>query len=400
MIKRLILKKQSFGQLGIAMFGALAGFGLLLSGYQIYLDVLKVLTTKHDMFGDQYLIINKTVSLLNTLSLSSNTFSEKEMRELKAVPGVKDVAPFTSNLFEASAMTNKEQSGMPIVNTDLFFEAVPDSFLDVKPEEWHWEEGDERVPIIIPADYIKLYNFGFAPSRGLPQFSKGMISLFNFKIRIQSKGKTYLYDANIVDFSERINSFLVPKSFLDYANEQYGETQKTKEPSRLIVVSKDPSNSDLIPYLDKKGYEANSEQIRNSKYAAFVKVLLVLVTTIGLIIIVLAMLGFVQYAQLVISKSSYEVRTLAQLGYYYTTIAQKYIFFYSILFVIITALAIPVVLFVRGWFVDYATAHGFEITGGIDSTIYLYGAGLMIAFMLLQSVAVLFQVRRLSRSGR
>lgn len=61
------------------------------------------------------------------------------------------------------------------MRTYLFFESVPDRFLDVRSDEWGFEEGSEFVPIILPRNYLNLYNFGFASTRGLPQVSEDLV---------------------------------------------------------------------------------------------------------------------------------------------------------------------------------------------------------------------------------
>lgn len=51
-------------------------------------------------------------------------------------------------------------------STYLFFESVPDRFLDVDSQAWHYEPGSRDIPIVIPRNYLNLYNFGFARSQG------------------------------------------------------------------------------------------------------------------------------------------------------------------------------------------------------------------------------------------
>ena len=47
----------------------------------------------------------------------------------------------------------------------MFFESVPDEYVDVSLENWHFDEDARVIPIIIPRNYLNLYNFGFAQSR-------------------------------------------------------------------------------------------------------------------------------------------------------------------------------------------------------------------------------------------
>ena len=51
------------------------------------------------------------------------------------------------------------------MSTAMFFESVPDEYVDVNLDKWEFDEYERVVPIIIPRNYLNLYNFGFAQSR-------------------------------------------------------------------------------------------------------------------------------------------------------------------------------------------------------------------------------------------
>ena len=44
------------------------------------------------------------------------------------------------------------------MSTDMFFESVPDEFVDVKLDKWSFNPASDIVPIIIPRNYLNLYN--------------------------------------------------------------------------------------------------------------------------------------------------------------------------------------------------------------------------------------------------
>ena len=41
-------------------------------------------------------------------------------------------------------------NGKKVFNSELFFESVPDEFVDVPLDEWKYREGDSEVPIVLP----------------------------------------------------------------------------------------------------------------------------------------------------------------------------------------------------------------------------------------------------------
>ena len=57
------------------------------------------------------------------------------------------------------------------------------SIVDVNLDKWEFDEYERVVPIIIPRNYLNLYNFGFAQSRSLPQLSEGVMGMVNLDIR-------------------------------------------------------------------------------------------------------------------------------------------------------------------------------------------------------------------------
>ncbi|MCX6312324.1 MAG: hypothetical protein NT084_11900 [Bacteroidetes bacterium] len=276
MLNRLLFSHQRPAQLLVAIFGALIGLLLLLGALQLYFDFRAVLNGSSDLNSAQYLVINKEVSLINTLFGGKNGFSERELSELKKINGVKNVAPLTSSQFSVSvSMSAEGMQGMPGMSTDLFFEAVPDNFIDVEGDVFHWQEGDSLVPIILPRDYIKLYNFGFAPSQGLPQVTEGIVRLARFNINIRTKTGTNVFKGKLAGFSERINTILVPETFIDYANEQFAAIKPgTKTPNRVIIECEGTATSELVDYFSQNGYETSAEALRNSKLNSFLRVIM------------------------------------------------------------------------------------------------------------------------------
>jgi hypothetical protein len=61
----------------------------------------------------------------------------------------------------------------------------------------------------------------------------------------------------------------------------------------------------------------------------------------------LSLMGFVQYSQLVLSKASYEIQTLLRLGYSVKSIVNTFIKQLAIIFGLITAGAIAIMLIIK-----------------------------------------------------
>lgn len=125
-------------------------------------------------------------------------------------------------------------NGQSILSSELFFESVPDEFVDVSLKDWKYDEGSREVPIILPRTYINMYNFGFAQSRSLPKISDGLIGMIDFRIYIHGNGHQDEYKGNVIGFSNRLNTILVPQKFMDWSNKYYSPAEKSN-PTRLIM---------------------------------------------------------------------------------------------------------------------------------------------------------------------
>lgn len=150
------------------------------------------------------------------------------------------------------------------LSTDMFFESVPDEFVDIKLDKWYFDENTHTIPIIIPRNYLNLYNFGFAQSRSLPKLSEGLMSLIQMDIMMRGNGRVEQYKGNIVGFSNRLNTILVPQSFMKWANENFAPNAEA-QPARLIIEVSNPADSAIASYFQKKGYETEDGKLDAGK---------------------------------------------------------------------------------------------------------------------------------------
>ena len=176
LVWKLLRQHISIGQLSGFFLANIFGMLIVLLSVQFYKDVLPVFTQGDSFMKKDYIIATKKISTLGSITGQSNTFSKDEIKELEAQPFTRSVGAFTPTLFKVSAGLGMQQAGIRI-STDMFFESVPDAFVDVSLDKWHFDEGTQTIPIIIPRNYLNLYNFGFAQSRNLPKLSEGVMGL-------------------------------------------------------------------------------------------------------------------------------------------------------------------------------------------------------------------------------
>ncbi|MBU3714419.1 MAG: hypothetical protein FGM46_05665, partial [Ferruginibacter sp.] len=211
-VTRIIIKTQRPSMLVAAIVGCLVGFFLVIASIQVYYNFNHILSDKDQAIGSQFLVLNKNVSVINTMDNKKSVFSSQEIDALKSQPFVERISPFLPNQFSAMAWLQfSVGDGNNVeLKTDLFMESVDDGFIDVKSEDWKWDLGNDVIPVILPTDFINLYNFTYAPARGLPQLSKSTVSLFSFKIILGEGTSQKILKGKIIGFSNRINSMVVP----------------------------------------------------------------------------------------------------------------------------------------------------------------------------------------------
>ncbi len=381
-LDQILLSGKNKWQVIGAAVGAFIGLFLLLSALQLYFDLQRLV--KGDSSTEQFVLINKKVNLFNTLGARS-TFSEEEINTLENQDFVESVGIFISNQFKVNA-----SSQMLGFYTELFFESIPDEFIDVSNSRWQWTKGNIDIPIILSRDYLALYNFGFAPSQGLPQFTPNTISKLSMDVNVSGNGLRKTFQGRIVGFSDRINSILVPQSFMDWANENFGESQKPQS-SRLILKTNNPYSSELSDFLKQNNYEVSSGRLIGGQLTTLLQNIISIVAFIGIIIVLLSVLIFILNFQLTISQSKEDIRLLLQLGYKSRQISKVLVRYLTYLFggVLISTL---IALFIsRLWFVNWFGNQGFTIPGGLHVGVY-------IAILLFSASFIILNVKNIQKN--
>lgn len=348
MVWKLLRQHISVSQLAGFFLANLCGMIIVLLGIQFYRDVLPVFTQGDSFIKKDFVIVSKKVSTLGTLVGKSSTFSTGDVAEIEEQPFTKSVGRFLSSQFKVSAGMGMQGIRM---STDMFFESVPDEFVDVKLDKWTFDPSSDVVPIIIPRNYLNLYNFGFAQSRNLPQLSEGVMGMVNLDIRIMGNGQVKQLKGNIVGFSNRLNTILVPETFMNWANAAYGTGQKA-EPSRLIVEVNNPTDERIAKFFQQKGYETEGNSLDAGKASWFLKVVIGIVLSVGLLISVLSFYILILSIYLLLQKNSTKLENLLLIGYSPARVARPYQLLTIILNLVVLALGVVAVIAVRSLYLD------------------------------------------------
>ena len=387
LVWKLMRRHISMSQLAGFFFANLCGMVIVLLGIQFYQDVAPVFTEGDSFMKKDYLIVSKKVSTLGSFVGKSSTFSNSDIEEILDQPFTKEVGAFTPSQFKVSAGVGMEQIGLNM-STAMFFESVPDKYVDVNLDEWHFEPGQEVVPIIIPRNYLNLYNFGFAQSRSLPQLSEGVMNLINLEVRISGGGRQNSYKGKIAGFSNRLNTILVPESFMVWANANYSDGSAYKEPSRLIVEVGNPTDDRIARFFKEHGYETEDDKLDAGKTTWFLKVVVGIVLAVGLLISILSFYILMLSIYLLLQKNSTKLENLLLIGYGPNRVALPYQILTIVLNACVLVLAIGVVLYVRTLYMNVVVQMFPSLGEGNVWLMMLIGILLFLGVSFFNVVAV------------
>lgn len=299
------------------------GFYILILANVLYFDFAKNFTKDSSIWKSNYIVLNKKISTLGTLTGSKPTFDSDEIEYLKTQTFVEEIGTFKSSLFPVKLQIGGV-AGIRGFSTDLFFESVPEQFIDVDNEQWKWNEGDEFIPIIIPKSYLNLYNFGFASSQGLPQVSESLFTKIPFQLVIGKGENQKVYQARIVDFTTKINTILVPENYLDWANKNFAPNQLS-EPSRVIVQTSNDGEENYSAFFEEQNYDINKDELKNNELTSYLKLAFSLVLLIGGIIVFAAIWLMIINFQLLIEKNKHKIKDLSLIGFSKNQLSKPYL---------------------------------------------------------------------------
>ncbi len=321
LVWKLLRQHISIPQLAGFALANLAGMTIVMLGLQFYTDTQAVYRSEDSFMKSTYIIVNKPVSAIQTLTGRSSAFTQDEIQEFGEQPFVERMGRFASSAFDVRATFALDATTS--FSTEMFFEAVPDEFVDVNTDEWTYTQGNHEVPIILPRNYLDLYNFGYAGSRSLPKLSEGVLEAIRIGIDVSGGGRRQAFDGHIVGFTGRLNTILVPWSFMKWANAEYAGTTDAA-PTRLIAEVGNPADERIAAYLQDHNYETDRDKLDASKTTYMLRVIVGIVMTVGLVICILSIYILMLSVFLLVEKNSTKLENLLLIGYSPVRVAMPY----------------------------------------------------------------------------
>ncbi len=392
LVWKLLRQHISWPQFVGFFFANLFGMTIVLLGYQLYCDILPIFTANDSFLKADYLVVSKKIGMANALGQQHSGFSKDEIADLQAQPFVKGVGQFTSTAYKAEATMGV--SGMKILNSELFFESVPDPFVDVSLDNWHYTPGDSLVPVILPRSYIAMYNFGFAQNHSLPKINEGLVGMIDLHIQVQGKGGQGYFRGKVIGFSSKLNTILVPQSFMTWSNSHFSPDSEMP-PSRLILDVTNPADQRIGTYLEDHNYELEDNNLDAEKTTYFLKLMVTLVMGVGVVISALSFYVLLLSIYLLVQKNTTKLQNLLLIGYSPSRVALPYQMLTLVLNLAVLVASFSLLLIIRGYYIDIVEtlfpdlpSTGVAPTLGIGLALFLFVTGINFAILWRKIISI------------
>ena len=390
LIWKLLRKHISILELAAFFVANLIGMAVILAGVQIYSDLSPMLTGEESLIGNDYMIISHPIERVGG---ETPKITAEEIDALRHESFVEDLGVFASSKFRVDGGIEFKGQKM---STMMFFEAVPDNFIDVDTDNWYFTEGEELIPIILPRNYLNLYNFGFSQTQGLPNITEEMIKRVEIDIRIKGNGYADSYIGSVVGFSDRLNTILVPMAFIEWANSHYS-TEIKNDATRLILEVKNPSDPAVVSYMEEHGFVAEDKPSESSKALFLLQVCIAIIIGIGAIFSLLSIIILTLSIYLLLQKNISKLENLVLIGYKPIYVAMPYILMTIILNISILAISIGAVMYAQVLYMGYlGSLFGIELTASPASSITA-GVALTVAITLFNFYVIYHKIAQISR---
>ena len=390
LIWKLLRKHISIFELSVFFVANLIGMVVILGGIQVYSDLKPLVAGDNALIGNDYVVISKPVKRLN----SKTNFSDEEIKQLEEQDFTLRLGKFTPAQYKVYGGVNIGGQGFA---TYMFFEAIPDEFIDVRSKEWKFQKAKHKVPIIIPRNYLNLYNFGFSQtSDQLPQITESMMKDLELELTLSGGNHSDKFKGQVVGFTDRLNTILVPYDFIEWSNKRYAKDEKV-EFSRLILEVENPSDPNLLNYFKEHGYAAEDKPAESNKALFLLQVSVAVIIGIGVLFSILSLIILTLSIYLLLQKNIEKLRTLVQIGYKPAMVAAPYNAITIILSASIMALSLWILAHLRPLYIDYLTeSTQREINTGMTLTI-VAGFIIMTAIILFNMSVIRRKIAQISK---
>ena len=191
----------------------------------------------------------------------------------------------------------------------------------------------------------------------------------------------------IVGFSNRLNTLLVPHSFLSSMNARLAPNEMVR-PTRLIMEVTSVSDAEIPVYLKANGYESEGERLASGESMYLLRLVAGIVLSVGLLISVLSVYLLMLSIYLLLQKNTKQLESLLLLGYTRLELVRPYLALTFLLNALVIIVSLVAVVEVRGYYLRLAERLLSDEIGGTMRYTYLAAGVLLCVTTLLNGLAI------------
>ncbi|MCR4994133.1 MAG: ABC transporter permease [Bacteroidales bacterium] len=400
LIWKLLRQHLSIGQFVGFFFANLFGMLIVLLSLQFYEDIIPAFSGEDGVMKNTYMIVSKSISAASTLGGEAQAFTETDVREFEQQSFARRVGLFTASQYQVYGSLSMGGMGM---GTDMFFESVPDDFVDSKwPEDFTAARAESldlsslnEVPIILPRSYLAIYNFGFAQTKNLPKLSEGVVSMIQLDLRLRGEGGVERsLKGRVVGFSTRLNTVLVPQAFMQASNKALAPASQAA-PTRLIVEVNNPADDAIATFIQDHGYELEDNSLEAGRATYFLKVVAGIIMAVGLLISALSFYILMLSIYLLVQKNAEKLQNLRLIGYSPARISLPYQLLTIGMNALVLLLSFVLVFWIRGLYLERLWQMFPQLSEGAVTNTILLGFALFILVSFFNIIAIRRKINHL-----
>lgn len=213
------------------------------------------------------------------------------------------------------------------------------------------------------------------------------MNLIQMDISLRGNGRVEQFKGKIVGFSNRLNTILVPQTFMDWANKSFAPG-KEAQPSRLIVEVKNPTDTAISNYFQQKHYETEGDGLDAGKTTYFLRLITGIVMGVGLFISILSFYILMLSIFLLLQKNTGKLENLLLIGYSPNRVALPYNILTTGLNLLVLVLSVGGVAWLRGYYTKIISTLFPQLETGTLLPCWIIGCTLFFAVSLLNIMMI------------
>ena len=387
-MRQLFFTYQNRFQLFVASIGVCIGLLFMVTSVH-FLQKVYAYGSKSEMLSENTLVVQKKISRAAHLGLGSPNFTDEQISVLQEQPFVAACSPIFSNQFDV--IVQIDDPVIPSFNSNIYLQSVEKQFLDVGIQAWKWEESNPIIPIIMPRDFLMMLNT-FLTAGNLPQLSEELVSNVQMNLLIGPKGDRRVMPARISGFTNEFSAILVPSTFLEWANNKYAVNKEVVQ-SQLVLKSTKGNFGLLESYLDKNGMESAEGQVLVARLKSGVSIMLIGLVCLSLITVALSIIVLVQYLQLMLTNSLYELRIMLRLGHTVSSLKNVFLRYFVMLFAILSGIALVAFYVVRQFIEIKLSNSGILLDSSYSEASFVSLLLVFVIFVILVNYSTFYKIR-------